>query len=167
MFEWDDDDDEDEDDASPVRSPPREPTDAVRWLQAVLVVLAVGWALATSWQVLLFLGDLAGGAADGVSESLFRWWPSETGWTWAGRADAQRHARRVMLLSLLPAAGVLLALAGRRSVAAGLLGIGAVVGLLVGAGLHAAVTPDLPDVPERRAPYCGEHSGEPARCPGG
>ena len=155
MFEWTEDD---------VRSPRRaERPDAVSWLRAVLAVLAVGWALAASWQVVLFLGDLAGG----VSDALTDWWPSDTQREWAGRADAQRHARRVVLLSLVPAAGVLLALAGRRYVGAGLLGLCAVVGLLVGGGLHAAVTPDLPDVPERRAPYCGEHSGEPARCPGG
>ena len=158
LFEWE------EDDGPPVRSRRRvEPTDAVYWLRAVLVLLTVVWLLTASWQVVAYLGDVAGGVGDSVL-TFFR---ADADQEWAGRTDAQRHARRVALLSLLPAAGVLLALAGRRHVAAGVLGVGAVLGLLIGVGMVAAATPDAPDVPERRAPYCGEHSGEPARCPGG
>ena len=162
MFAWDE--GEDQDDATPVRSSQRpEPTEGTYWLQVVLVLLTVVWLLAASWQAVLFLGDLAGGVGDSLSD----WWPSDPDPGWVGRADAQRHARRAMLLSLLPAAGVLLALVGRRPVAAGLLGVGGVLGLLVGAGMYAAVTPDAPDVPERRAPYCAEYSGGDATCPGG
>jgi hypothetical protein len=159
VFEWT------EDDVPPVRSPPpppREPA-ATSGLQVALVLLGVVWLLAASWQVVAWSGDLLDGARDELSALG----PFSTSPEWAGRVDAQRHARRLMLLSVLPTAGVLLALAWHRQVAAVLLGIGAVLGLVIGAGMYTAVTPDAPDVPERRGPWCAEYSGGDATCPGG
>ena len=152
MFAWE------EDDAPPVQPPrPADVSNALVWLRVLLGLLVISWLSIGCWQVVLYSGDLVSGAGDRVLDFS----PSDTPHAWTGRVDAQRHAQTLMLLALLPAAGALVALAARQRVAAALLGIGAVLGLLIGAGLYAAVTPD-----DREPQYCQGWGGADHPCPG-
>ena len=143
----------------PPRRPPARPVPG--WGVFLLSLLAVLWLLGAPAQAWGWLTEV-------LSQPLPGFLPGDTGTpTWAGRVDAQRHARTVLLLGLLPAAGLLLALRWRRAVVAVLFGGAAVVSVLVGAWMVAAVTPDAPDVPDPAPRYCQEHSGGEATCPGG
>ena len=157
MFQWT------EGDASrEVRRPDRPGTTA-GWPTAVLAVITVAWFLLTGWQWLQW----AGAAADLVTPDLWDWWPDGSAEPAVdpARAEAQHHARLAALLgTALPGLGALVALLCRRTLAAVVLGGGAVLGLCLGLWMGAVVTPDVPE-PQPR--HCQEHSGGDNRCPGG
>ena len=93
--------------------------------------------------------------------------PSGGSTPWAGRDESQQAAVRVLVGGGCWLIGMAAAWFYRRGVPTALFGIGAVLALVVGSVLLAAVTPDAPERPEERVRLCQEHSGEPNTCPGG
>ncbi|MBB3677136.1 hypothetical protein [Modestobacter versicolor] len=158
MFEWT------EDVPRAVRTPDRPARRPAGWSTAALVLVVVVWLVLTGWQWLQW----AGAATDLATPDLFDIWPDSSAPPGPdpARAEAQQHARLATLLGAVPPGlGLLLALACRRTLAAVVLGAGAVLGLCLGLWMHGVVTPEAPEPPGPRV--CQEHSGGDTTCPGG
>jgi hypothetical protein len=123
-------------------------------LCAALAVVVAAWG-AIDWVFLV--------VAHATPDITF-FGPVEVETTWLERDDAQHAAFRVLIGGGLSLVGAVVAWRVRRSVAMTLLGGFALVCLISGLAMHAAVTPDRP---AERVPRCMEHSGEPNTCPGG
>ena len=126
------------------------------WAVATITLLTVAWLLGTPFLAIGSLADL---------------------WTFSGEqptpADhdrAQRHALMTTVVATgCPAAAAVLAARRRRGVVQAVFGVGAVLGLVGGLLVHAAVSPEVPDPPARDdgPRVCQEHSGGDSTCPGG
>ncbi|TFV53820.1 hypothetical protein [Blastococcus sp. TF02A-35] len=132
------------------------------WAVLVLVGLGAAWLVSAVDLTASLIGALYDQATNGIT--FFGEQPTE----WGGRDEAQGDALRLAWISLLPTAGLVLALNRRRPVLAALYGAAALLGLVAALVAHDWVTPDQPSWQQDDRPrVCQEHSGGDTRCPGG